>query len=164
MSLSTVRQLLQLSNDPGIPAGQHRYGNHPPGSQVQLSVPEPDGAVPSQDKGVHVQSFDHGFPGADGDAVPGCHRASVPDNGDIRGGASHIHNHRVRLSGQDASAHHAGRRTRKQGFHRTLPGRFLGHQASVASHDGHRGVNPTLTHHIFHRPEKISDQGNQPGV
>ena len=148
----------------GIPPRQKGKGDHPAAVQIQAPLPEADGAVPSQKEGVHVHAVDGGLPGSDLDPALRGQGDFVPHHGHIRGGAAHVHDHRVGLSRQDAAAHQTGRRAGKQGLHRVFPGQFLGHKAAVAAHKGQGHLHAPVLHDMLHRLKKFRDQGDQPGV
>ena len=127
-------------------------------------VLKPHRTVAAQAKGFHIQSLDHGLPLADMDATLGHHRFLFSHNSDIGGGTAHVHDHRIVPGCQSTAAYNTGRRSAKQCLHRALSGHLLRHQASVASHNRDRYIQPPFFHHMPHRFHKLGDQRDQAGI
>ena len=140
-------------------------GHDPEFFQIQTVIVVMDSAVTAQTKGPDIQTVDKCLPFTNGYAIGDGYRPAIPDKGDIRGGAAHIHHNAVGTVCQMGAAQCAGRRTAEQCLHWPQRGKFLAHQRTVTADDNQRfGVDLTNGKRCLHRIQKFPDHGEQTGI
>ena len=159
-----VHQSPQLLQHPGMFHCQQRDGKDPFRIQGNASLFLPDCAVASQAEGVDEHALDKGAPAADADAVPDPDGQTALDQGNIGGGAAHVHDHAVGLACQLHTSQDAGCRAAENGFHRPEAGETLVHQTAVRSyHQDGRG-DPHGGEGAPDGIQELPDDGYQSGV
>ena len=139
-------------------AERHRLA----GPDFELELPiEAHLAVAAEADGAHVDGLNHGAPASDERAFRADHRPPARHHGDVRGGAPHVRDDEIALSGEKSRADHARRRPGQHGLDRVLERDIGAHQRAVALHDHERCVDRFLGEHLRECLDQVPDPGRQ---
>ena len=143
----------------------HGKGQHPPRTDREDSLPVHRGmAVTTGAHGGHLHRIDMGEPFADQAALIIDDGTSLPDDGDIGGGAADINNQRLRRRGKGEAVPRGGGRSAGHGGGGLLEGVADLHGPCIAADDIDLAGHAEGGERLLHAVQKILHDRHQPGI